>query len=112
MGKTIRTMTNKTEKITQIEYEHLAQYKQAMEMAHNKIAELTLQNSRKNTKWCVMILCVSLLSITLTAYGYHHVGIFSNGDSITSLRNDVEKVKSNNERMIRWFKQNYLNKKP
>lgn len=112
MGKIIRTMTNKTEKITQIEYEHLAEYKQAMEMAHNKIAELTLKNSRKNTKWCVVILCVTLLSTVLTAYGYHHVGIFSSGDSITSLRNDVEKVKSENKRMIEWFKKNYLDKKP
>ena len=112
MEKTIRTMTNKAEKITQIEYEHLAEYKQAMEMAHNKIAELTLQNSRKNTKWCVVILLVTLLSTLLTAYGYQHVGIFSNGDSITSLRNDVEKVKINNEQMIKWFKQNYVNKKP
>ena len=60
---------------------------------------------------CGYIVCY-LLSTLLTAYGYQHVGIFSNGDSITSLRNDVEKVKSNNQRMIKWFRQNCGDKKP
>ena len=102
--------TMKNSKITQIEHKHLEDYNRAIELAHNKITELTLYNSKKNTKFLIAIMLCCLLSTGLTAYSYHYVGFLSSGDSIQSLRNDISEVKKNNKSMIKWFNENYKTK--
>lgn len=102
--------TMKTSKVTQIEHKHLEDYHKAMELAHNKITELTLHNSKKNTNFLIAIMFVSLLSTGLTAYSYHYVGFFSNGDSIQSLRDDISEMKKDYRDWIKLFNENFKGK--